>query len=183
MPLDKKLVTGCRKGQSACLEAVYRQHYAFAMSVCLRYAASRDEALELLNDGFMKAFTRIDSYDEKRPFRPWLRRIMVNTCLDRLRADAKRRSLFEPRDSPEAAVEAEFDLNMDAEEILALFNQLSDMGRAIFNLYEVEGYTHEEIAEMLKIAPGTSRSLLSRTKAKLAQLYAKRHQLTRHETL
>lgn len=153
------------------------------MSVCLRYAANRDEALELLNDGFMKAFDNMASYDAARPFRPWFRRILVNTCLDRFRANAKRRNYLETTDMPETAIEPDFDLEMDAEEILMLFSQLSDLGRAVFNLYEIEGYSHDEIADMMKIAPGTSRSILSRAKAKLAQLYAKRQNITRHEII
>lgn len=174
---DQELIDGCRKQSLRHQEALYKQYYAFAMSVCLRYTYSRDDALEVLNDSFMKVFRHIDRYDPNRPFKTWFRRILVNTSLDHYRMNRKYREhtvleavpLDESGGLPDYHV-----LNLDATDILKLFNELPDLHRVIFNLYEVEGYSHDEIAGMLDIAPGTSRSHLSRAKKTLATLYEQR---------
>jgi RNA polymerase sigma factor (sigma-70 family) len=140
------------------------------MSVCLRYANSRDDALEILNDGFMKVFENISKHDQERPFKSWFRKILVNTALDRFRA-GKRLRVSTVNEDVEVAGEPEFNRWMEAEEVLSLLSGLPDLYRLIFNLYEVEGYSHEEIAGMLDIAPGTSRSHLSRAKTMLRKSY------------
>lgn len=142
------------------------------MSVCLRYALRRDDALEILNDSFMKVFENIESFDPDRPFKSWFRRILINTALDHYRSRKKMQIFgeFEP-DEFEDLTEPENDLNLNADEILKLFDRLPEVFRITFNLYEVEGYTHEEIAGMLDISPGTSRSNLSRAKKMLRNLY------------
>ena len=149
---------------------LYRRFYGFAMSVCLRYAAGRNDALEILNDGFMKVFTNIEKHDQDRPFKNWFRKILVNTALDRFRA-GKRFRISITIDEVEVAGEPELTNWMEAEEILELLSDLPESYRLIFNLYEVEGYSHDEIAGMLDIAPGTSRSHLSRAKMMLRKSY------------
>ncbi len=125
----------------------------------------------------MKVFRHIDRYDSERPFKTWFRRILVNTSLDHYRRHRKYHEntvleavpLDEANGLPDGHV-----LNLDAGDILKLFNELPDLHRVIFNLYEIEGYSHDEIAGMLDIAPGTSRSHLSRAKKTLATLYEQR---------
>jgi RNA polymerase sigma factor (sigma-70 family) len=140
------------------------------MSVCIRYTANRDDALEILNDGFMKVFENISKYDQERQFKSWFRKILVNTALDRFRAGRRFRTVT-GIEEVEVADEPEFSRLMDAEEILSLLLGLPDLYRLIFNLYEVEGYSHDEIAGMLDIAPGTSRSHLCRAKLILRKIY------------
>jgi RNA polymerase sigma factor (sigma-70 family) len=118
----------------------------------------------------MKVYENISRYDQQRPFKSWFRKILVNTALDRFRAGRR----FRPGDTideVEAAGEPEFSSWMGVEEILALLSDLPELYRLIFNLYEVEGYSHDEIASMLEIAPGTSRSHLSRAKLMLRKSY------------
>lgn len=174
---DQELIDGCRKHSLKHQEALYKQFYAFAMSVCLRYTYSREDALEIVNDSFMKVFRNIDSYDPDRPFKTWFRRILVNTSLDHYRSNKKyhANTILEavPLDDS-SGIDDNHVLELDAQEILQLFNRLPDLHRVIFNLYEVEGYSHDEIAGMLDIAPGTSRSHLSRAKKTLATLYEQR---------
>ncbi len=170
---DKELIKGCCKGNLRFQELLYRRFYAFAMSVCLRYATSRDDALEILNDGFMKVFENISKHDQERPFKSWFRKILVNTALDRFRA-GKRFRVSTVNEEVEVAGEPELSRWMEAEEILSLLSGLPDLYRLIFNLYEVEGYSHDEIAGMLDIAPGTSRSNLSRAKTMLRKSYTEK---------
>ncbi|MFP4365898.1 MAG: RNA polymerase sigma factor [Bacteroidales bacterium] len=149
---------------------LYRRFYAFAMSVSLRYAPNRDDALEILNDGFMKVFENICAYDQERSFKSWFRKILVNTALDKYRAG--RKYLTDTgTDGVEVAGEPELSRWMEVEEILLLLSGLPQLYRLIFNLYEVEGYSHDEIAGLLDIAPGTSRSHLSRAKLMLRKSY------------
>ena len=118
----------------------------------------------------MKVFENISKYDEERPFKSWFRKILVNTALDRFRLN-KRFRMHTDIENVEVAGDPEFDGWMETEEILLLMSGLPELYRLIFNLYEVEGYSHDEIAGMLDIAPGTSRSHLSRARVILRKHY------------
>ena len=145
------------------------------MSVALRYAPTRDDALELSHDAFLKAFGAIDGVDEHRPFGPWFRQIVVRCAIDRHRSTRRYHATIAPEaEPPEDAVDADHSIALEAAELLGLLAELGDLPRAVFNLYEVEGYTHDEIADLLGIAPGTSRSHLARAKRQLRTRY---HQL------
>lgn len=142
------------------------------MSVCLRYAAHREEALEMVNDAFMKVFQHIDQYHTDRPFKAWFRRILVNTSLDHYRSTRRYyASVSVVEDVPETSTPDTVEVDLDAADILRLFDQLPPIQRHVFNLFVVEGYAHEEIAAMLDIAPGTSRSSLTRARKRLQYLY------------
>lgn len=181
---DQEIIKGCKRGKIRFQELLYRKFYAFAMSVCIRYNPNRDDALEVLNDSFMKLLNHIDTYDENKPFKSWFRRILVNTSLDRYREN-KRFLIHVEYDTSELEVAGDnsFSGKLDAEEILSFLAKLPEQYRAIFNLYEVEGYSHEEIAGMLDIAPGTSRSHLSRAKALLRKSYSELKNKPYHEAI
>ena len=175
MPTERELIRGCQRQHPPSQEALYRRYWSFAMSVCLRYTPTRDDALELAHDGFLKAFGAIDRVDPERPFGPWFRSVLVRAAVDRHRSTRRYHATIAPAaDPPEDAVAAEHSIHLEADEILDLFAALSDVQRAVFNLYEVEGYSHEEIAELLDIAPGTSRSHLTRARQRLQTLYHQR---------
>lgn len=157
-------------------EALYKQYYSFAMSVCLRYTPTRDDALEVVNDSFMKVFRSIDQYDDTRPFKTWFRRILINASLDQYRSNKRYLSsvdlIADYTDNMIQPEESDFSGDvLDAEDVLKLYGKLPEIYRLVFNLYEIEGYSHDEIAGMLDIAPGTSRSNLSRAKKMLVNLY------------
>lgn len=179
---ESQIIEGCCRGDIRFQEMLYRMFYGFGMSVCLRYHPQRSDALELLNDSFMKVFENISRFDKEKPFRSWFRRILVNTCLDRYREN-KRFQILTEWDEEEVRVEARFTEKMDAEEILVMLSELPEIYRLIFNLYEVEGYSHDEIAGMLQIAPGTSRSHLSRAKSLLRKAYHKKLNKPYHEAI
>lgn len=141
------------------------------MSVALRYTASREDALEVCNDAFLQVFRHLARYDRERPFRAWFRKVVVNASLDRFRLQQRNLRLVVQRDElPEVAIEADSLAHLRAEDLLALLRALPEVHRMVFNLYEVEGYSHDEIAGVLGIAPGTSRSHLTRAKQRLQAL-------------
>lgn len=179
-----EIIEGCIKGNIRFQELLYRRFYAFAMSVCLRYAPNRDDALEILNDSFMKVFENITGFDTHRSFKSWFRKILVNTSLDKFRENKKYMIHVETDIAElEIAENARYHEKLDAEEILALLEGLPALYRLIFNLYEVEGYAHDEIAGMLDIAPGTSRSHLSRARTILRKLYTEKQNNPYHEAI
>ncbi len=181
---DKQLIEACRQGNIRYQELLYRRFYAFAMSVCLRYSPNREDALEILNDSFMKVFQNLKSFDTEKSFKSWFRKILVNTSLDKYRENRKF-LLHVEYDSAdlEIADDTVSHQKLDAEEILAMMARLPAIYRLVFNLYEVEGYSHDEIAGMLDIAPGTSRSHLSRAKQLLRKIYTENKSKPYHEAI
>ncbi|NUN99538.1 MAG: RNA polymerase sigma factor [Saprospiraceae bacterium] len=162
---------GCRKQDSECQRLLYRHFFAYALSIGLRYAASKEEAHEIVNDAFVKIFTRIDRYKRQGPFKTWLGRIVVHTAIDRYRALCRART-YETTEEGLAMMEcAPSALDyLYHEDLVKLVQQLPAAYRLVFNLHVVEGHTHEEIADMLGIQSGTSKSNLAKAKEKLKRL-------------
>ena len=172
VPSEPELIRGCRRGHGPSQEALYRRFWSFAMSIALRYAPSRDDAVELANDAFLRALTSLDRFEDGRPFKPWFRSLLVRLAIDRHRSTRRYHATIAPEaEPPEVSVDARSLDALAADDILRLFDDLSDVQRTVFNLYEIEGYTHDEIADLLDIAPGTSRSHLTRAKSRLRELY------------
>lgn len=169
LPELPDLLAGCLRNHRQSQELLYRQFYSYAMSVCLRYAPSRELALEVLNDGFLKVFTRLDQYDPAQPFKGWLRRILINAAIDHYRQEVRHQHEdVEQLNTPSVAADAYTQLAY--EDLLALVKQLSPVYRLVFNLYVMDGFTHEEIAEQLGISVGASKSNLARAREKLRLL-------------
>lgn len=170
---EKKLVDGCLKGDPKSQELLYRHFYGYAMSVALRYAPSRDEALEVLNDSFLKVFKNLKKHDRSKSLKAWIRRIVINTALDKIRSNQK---YAQDTDLENAQYETFDESVLDkisADEILEMVQALPDSYRTIFNLYEIEGFNHVEISKLLGIPVGTSKSHLSRAKSRLRQMLSK----------
>lgn len=171
---DLELIRRCSEREPRAQELLYRRYFSFAMSVCIRYTKDQFEAMEIVNDSYMKVLGNIGDYDGSKPFRSWYGRILVNSAIDNYRRSEKHTSHLQISDL-EATEEQEPTVNaeLSANEILSLFNRLPDNYRLTFNLYEIEGYSHEEIGQMLDISTSTSRSNLSRAKKMLRDLYKK----------
>lgn len=149
--------------------------YSYGMSITLRYADSRDEAAAILNDAFMKVFTNIQEYDSSRAFKPWLRKIIINTAINHFH---KNKTIPEWEDfeivkngksRPEKITSS-----IAYKEIIDMVQQLSPAYRTVFNLYVIEGFKHREIAEKLGIAVGTSKSNLAKAKQNLRSILEKK---------
>ncbi|GAB3986873.1 RNA polymerase sigma factor [Spirosoma daeguense] len=142
------------------------------MSVCLRYAPTRESALEVLNDGFLKVFTRLDQYNPAQPFKGWLRRIMINAAVDHYRQEVKHyhQENVDYVENTAATETADAFSQLAHEDLLALVQRLSPAYRLVFNLYVLDGFTHEEIASQLGISIGASKSNLARARENLRLL-------------
>lgn len=148
------------------MQAFYERFYSYALSVCLAYASDREDAREMLNDGFLKAFRSLSELKSEASLLPWLRRIMVNTAIDYYRKNRKRvidipiesvaYSLEEPYLNDETIL-----AQLSADDILTVLHQLAVPYRLVFSLYVLEGYSHREIAERLGLAESTSRAHLT----------------------
>jgi RNA polymerase sigma factor (sigma-70 family) len=171
---DIELINGCMAKNSHCQELLYKRYFSFAMSVCIRYITDTQNAMEVVNDSFYKLFNTLKSYNTSKPFKPWFARILVNTAIDNLRKSKGNKNLVILSDIPEKELHnADIEINLSADDIVKLLNQLPETYRMVFNLYEIEGYSHDEISQMLGIGVSTSRANLSRAKEKLRELYLK----------
>ena len=171
------LITGCLRGHHESQIRLYKQYYSYAMGIGLRYSKNREEALEIVNDTFLKVFSKIDQYDMEQPFLPWLRKILVNTSIDYHR---KYHKLEEPLDiaylnQTNKTTTNEALENLAFEDLIKVTQQLSPAYRLVFNLYIVEGLTHQEIAEKLEISVGSSKSNLSKARQKIMSMLGASH--------
>ena len=169
---DLDLIRRCAEGEVRAQELLYRRYFSFAMSVCIRYTKDEYEAMEIVNDSYMKVLDNIGEFDVSKPFRSWYGRILVNSAIDNYRRNTRHPSYIQITDL-EATEEQEPGIytELSANDILSLFSQLPDNYRVTFNLFEIEGYSHEEIGQMLGISTSTSRSNLARAKKMLRELY------------
>ncbi len=149
---------------------LYQKFYSYGMSICLRYADNRDEAAEILNDGFMKIFQNIKKFDLARPFKPWLRRIMVNTAINHYNQKQRELKTDELDNARYHSEQENILAGISYQEIIVMLQKLSPAYRTVFNLYVIEGYKHEEIASMLGVSIGTSKSNLFKAKEQLKRI-------------
>ena len=169
---DLELIRRCSEGEPRAQELLYRRYFSFAMSVCVRYTTDQYEAMEIVNDSYMKVLGSIGDFDGSKSFRSWYGRILVNSAVDNYRRNAKYTSHLQISDLDETEDnEPTVSAELSANDILSLFDRLPDNYRLTFNLYEIEGYSHEEIGQILDISTSTSRSNLSRAKKMLRELY------------
>ncbi|POY36932.1 sigma-70 family RNA polymerase sigma factor [Solitalea longa] len=164
------LIEGCMRNDRQSQKMLYQAFYGFAMGICLRYATNRYEAAEVVNEGFFKLFTNIGRYDSSRSFKSWLSSIMHNASIDFYRANIKRNLTDDLESAPEIEVNATIEQKLAYDDLLAIVQKLPPAYRAVFNLYAIDGYSHEEIAQMLHISSGTSKSNLFKARAKLQKM-------------
>jgi RNA polymerase sigma factor (sigma-70 family) len=161
------LLRGCLKGEREAQRKLYRLFYGYAMSICLRYSKNAEEARDVLNDGFLKVFTKLKLYDPGKPFKGWVRRIMINTALDNYRHNLKHYHLVDLEAAEPEADAYDVLQQINYEYLISLIQSLSPAYRTVFNLYAIDGLTHEEVAETLGISAGTSKSNLAKARAHL----------------
>ena len=156
--LVDKCLTGDRSAQSALYHSLAEQMYA----VCIRLSRSRHEADDILQEGFIKMFSSLHQYGDLGSFEGWVRKIMVNTALQRYRSQAARHTILNLSSVSDYIADENEDIvsNLAAKELEVLIQELPTAYRMVFNLYVFEGYQHKEIAEMLNISEGTSKSNL-----------------------
>lgn len=168
-----KLIKACRKSDRAAQDQLYLAFYSYAMSVGLRYSRDRQEAIEIVNDGFFKIFTNLDKYTEGLSFKGWLRKIVVNAAIDYYRRNEKHYHSVDISYAGAEVITKDVLDDISEKEIIALIQDLPSSYRLVFNLHVLEGYKHEEIAQKLNISVGTSKSNLSIARTKLQMAIAK----------
>lgn len=166
----QQLIAGCKKKDRKCQKGLYQCFYSYAMRMCIRYAKDKDEAIALVNDGFMRVFINIHRYEEDRPFKAWLSTIMINTSIDHYRKQIKRIEMEELNARHEMEDKESILSHIHYEDLIKLVQKLSVAYRTVFNLFAIDGYTHEEISEMLSISVGTSKSNLFKAREQLKKM-------------
>ncbi|MEQ9422789.1 MAG: RNA polymerase sigma factor [Cyclobacteriaceae bacterium] len=164
-----KLLKQCEKGERKSQDELYRQFYGYAMGVSLRYSTNRDEAIEIVNLGFFKVLTQLKKYNRGLSFKGWLRRIMINTAIDFYRRNSRHQHLDVSYAKDESVNYDALD-KLSEKEILDAIQELPPSYKMVFNLFVIEGFKHEEIAEQLGITTGTSKSNLAVARKKLQKI-------------
>ena len=168
------IISGCKNNDRKAQELLYRSFYRVMMTLCLRYIKNETDALEVLNTGFYKVYKNIEKYDTgKATLYTWIRTIIINSCLDFIKAKSGRTVQEELDQAAGVDLPPDVFMKMSATEILKLVRQLPPATQAVFNLYVMEGFTHKEIGSMLKISEGTSKWHLSEARKILKGLIEK----------
>jgi len=177
----KKCVKGDRKSQ----QELYKYFYSTMMGICYRYSKNKEDAKDLLQDGFVKVFKNIHKYNFNGSLEGWIRRIMVNTAIDHFR---KNKNVFMVNDEDGFILENSKVESADSiysqfgvEDIMEAIQALSPAYKAVFNLNVIEGFPHKEIAAKLNISEGTSKSNLAKAKMKLRKLLIQKETNYTHE--
>lgn len=172
MDLTNDIIRGCKQGDRKAQEQLYKNFYASMINICQRYTGNEQDAVEVMNNGFLKVFNNIQRYESgKGTLYTWIRTVVVHCCLDYLKL-RQRQSIHEEiyPEAEEIQVEPEAISNMKVNQLLLFVRQLPAATRTVFNLYIMEGYTHKEIASILNISEGTSKWHLSEARKNLKQM-------------
>lgn len=179
MHLDK-IVRGVRKNDRKAQKALYNQYSPLFMAIAMRYLKDLHDAEDVLTEAFLKIFTKIHSFENKGSFEGWMKKIVINECLMALR-QRKKQFLYVSIDEIDIEIEPEIISHLSAEELLDVIRELPEGYRTIFNLYEIEGLKHREIAEELDISINTSKSQLIMAKRKIREILKKNLSTNNHE--
>lgn len=174
------LIVKCKNADRKAQELLYKQLAPKMMAVCLRYAVDKMEAEDMLQNGFVRVFQKINDYRGEGSFEGWVRRIMVHSAIEYFRKHHKMQIVDVQESGYEQSVNPAAAANLQAKDLMLLIQALPDGYRMVFNLYAIEGYSHKEIAEMAGITEGASKSQLSRArtllKQKIEQLEGKQYE-------
>jgi len=166
----RQILAGCLEQDRKHQKELYKSFYGFAMGICLRYAGNRYEAAEIMNQGFLKVFTNLEKYKPEKPFKAWLGRIMINTSINYYHSNLKMAQMDDLEKAEGFSHHELPDSKLAYDDLIAMIHQLPQAYRTVFNLYVIEGYTHEEIGKLLNISDGTSKSNLFKAKDKLKRM-------------
>ena len=162
----KNIINGCLKGNRRDQELLYRRHSAKLFGVCLQYSGNDEEARDILQEGFIKIFENLVHYKHEGSFEGWMRRIVVNTALEKYRSkhNLYRVDDIDKLEETDANPDTDDYAGLEASDLMEIIRELSPKYRLVFNLYAIEGYSHKEISRMVNISEGTSKSNLSRAR-------------------
>jgi len=168
--LYNQLVEGCLKNKREAQYQLYNLLSGKMYAVCLRYCNDKESAQDILQEGFVKVFSNLERYRGEGSFEGWVRRIFINTAVEHFRKESR---MFPVSDLEAVTYSIPYDAphhNLEMEDLLKLVQSLSTGYRTVFNLYVIEGYSHKEIADMMNISEGTSKSQLARARYLLQRM-------------
>ncbi len=171
----KSIIEGCLRNDNKSQYQLYKLYYSNMTNVCLRYAKDREEANDFVQEGFIKLFNNLARYEFKGSFEGWMRRIFVNNAIDNIRRKKKNHLLIGEDEKLDAFSEKQMDVldgeaELDPKLVVEAIQKLTPAYKAVFSLYVIEEYSHKEVAEMLNISVGTSKSNLAKAKQNLRKI-------------
>ncbi len=170
---DDYLIDACVNNERWAQKEIYESFYTQMLTICMRYANNKADAQDILHDGFIKVFRNITKFKKGSSLSAWIRRLMINTAIDYYRKNARKRTEPITEAFHLNAKEADAISKVSEKEILRTIQMLSPSYRIVFNLYVIEGYSHQEIGKILGIKESTSRSNLVKARSKLKELILK----------
>lgn len=175
------IIEGCMNNNPAAQRELYNRYSPKMLSVCYRFALSREDAEDMLQEGFIKVFSQIHTFRNKGAFEGWIRRIIVHTCINVLKRNKKFNDNVEMEYAMQASVREAIPSILQAKQVVECIRLLPVGYRTVLNLYAIEGYSHREIADMMDIEESTSRSQYTRAKTMLELILIKRKIIDKKE--
>ncbi len=167
---DEALREGCIQQHRLAQEYLYRRYFGRLLGIAMRYTGNRDEAVDVLNQAFLKIFNSLRQYEDKGAFQGWMAKIVVHTAIDHLRRQISYKKTVDFSTVADQPVEAEVSSRLAAEDLFRLVQKLPPATRTVFSLYVLDGYKHREIAGILGIDEGTSKWHLSIARQELQKM-------------
>jgi len=159
------LLKGCKRGRPGSQEELYRRFASAMYGICLQYASSQEDAQDIMQEGFIKVFGKLDQVNNPAAFPGWIRKVMINTALEKYRSQVFLQRVDDMKEEMDEEMDDGIYNNLTSKELVEIIQTLSPKYRLVFNLYAIEGYNHQEISRELGITVGTSKSNLSRARA------------------
>ena len=170
---EREIIAGCAIASEKHQELLYKWYYGYVMAISLSYCTSRDIAQEITHDSFMKIFGSLNKFDEKQALKSWIRKITVNTAIDYYRRNKKHLNHLDVSEYSTEIPSSNIIDQLSIDDIYKIIEELPEMLKVVFNLYEIEGYSHKEIVRLVGIKESSSRTYLMRAKMKLRGLMQK----------
>lgn len=156
------VIKACSRNDRIAQRKVYETYYAVMLAIVRRYIRDQEEALDVVNQGFVKVFQKVDQYHFENSFEGWCKRIVINTALDHLRSSKRYKDFFSfDAFLPSHQVYNDGVNNMSVDELMEVIDSISPISKVVFNMFAIDGYSHKEIADQLNISVGTSKWHLS----------------------
>jgi len=164
---DRDLIAGCRQKDRLAQKYLYQKYYGKMLGICMRYTSQKSEAVDVLNQAFLKVFDKIDQYQPSGSFSGWIAKIVFNTAIDFIRRHTLYKEVMDYNVEKEVSMDAQIFEQLYVEDLFKSIQKLPSTSRIVFSLYVVDGYKHREIAELLNISINTSKWQLAEARKQL----------------
>jgi RNA polymerase sigma-70 factor (ECF subfamily) len=178
---DAIIIEGCLSNSPVAQRELYSRYSPKMLSVCFRFASSREDAEDMLQEGFIKVFTQMQSFQNKGAFEGWIRKIIVHTCINVLKRNKKFNQSVDLEEADFATVREAIPSIMQAKQVVECIRLLPIGYRTVLNLFAIEGFSHREISELMGIEESTSRSQYTRAKSMLEHILISRKIIDKKE--